>query len=68
MVAHAFNPSTSEAEAGDLFEFEARLVYISTSRTAIATYRDPISNNNNNNQKKPNKIRAQPRECTLSYT
>jgi hypothetical protein len=36
MVAHAFNPSTWEAEAGD-FEFEASLVYRVSSRTARAT-------------------------------
>lgn len=27
MVTHAFNSSTWEAEAGNLFEFKARLVY-----------------------------------------
>jgi hypothetical protein len=39
MVAHAFNPSTWEAEAG----FEASLVYRVTSRTARATQRNPVS-------------------------
>jgi hypothetical protein len=41
MVAHAFNPSTWEAEAGS--EFEASLVYRVSSRTARATQRNPVS-------------------------
>ena len=64
MVVHVFNPSTWEAEAGRFFEFEASLVYKVSSRTAIATQRNPVSktnkqtkkqnktNNNNNNNKK----------------
>ena len=36
VVVHAFNPSTQEAEAGKS-EFEATLVYRSTSRTTSAT-------------------------------
>ena len=36
MVAHTFNPSTWEAEAGRS-EFEASLVYRVSSRTAKAT-------------------------------
>ena len=32
MVVHAFNPSTLETETGDLFEFEASLVYRVCSR------------------------------------
>ena len=31
-VAHSFNPSPLEAEAGDLWEFEASLVYRVTSQ------------------------------------
>jgi hypothetical protein len=42
MVAHAFNPSTREAEAGG-FEFGASLVYRVNSRTARATQRNPVS-------------------------
>jgi hypothetical protein len=42
MVAHLFNPSTWEAEAGGS-EFEARLVYRVSSRTARATRRNPVS-------------------------
>jgi hypothetical protein len=41
VVAHAFNPSTWEAEAG---RFEASLVYKVSSRTARAIQRNPVSN------------------------
>ena len=42
---HTFNPSTWEAEAGDLYEFEARLVYRVSSRTGSkATQRNLILN------------------------
>ena len=34
MVAHAFNPSNWEAEAGGTLEFEANLTYRGSSRTA----------------------------------
>jgi hypothetical protein len=57
VVAHAFNPSTWEAEAGRfrISEFEASLVYRVSSRTARATQRNPVSENkNNNNNKKAN--------------
>jgi hypothetical protein len=43
MVAHAFNPSTWEAEAGGIFEFEASLVYRVSSRTTRAIQRNPVS-------------------------
>jgi hypothetical protein len=44
MVAHAFNPSTQEAEAGGFLssEFEASLVYKVSSRTARAIKRNPV--------------------------
>jgi hypothetical protein len=48
VVAHAFNPSTREAEAsgkqasGFQSSFEASLVYIVSSRTARATQRNPV--------------------------
>jgi hypothetical protein len=42
MVAHAFNPSTQEAEAGGFLEFEASLVYRVSSRTARAIQRNPV--------------------------
>jgi hypothetical protein len=43
VVVHAFNPSTREAEAGGISEFEASLVYRVSSRTARATQRNPVS-------------------------
>ena len=44
MVAHAFNPSTQEAEAGGcLFNIEATLIYIVSSRVAKATQREHVS-------------------------
>jgi hypothetical protein len=43
VVAHAFNPSTWEAEAGRFLEFEASLVYKVSSRTAGAIQRNPVS-------------------------
>ena len=39
------NPSTWKAEAADLSEFEASLVYTERSRTAMATQRNPVSKN-----------------------
>ena len=42
-VVQTFNPSTWEAEARDLCEFEASLVYRESSRTARATQRNPVS-------------------------
>ena len=45
-VAHAFHPSTQEAEAGDLCEFEASMVYKASSRTGSkTTQRNPDSEN-----------------------
>jgi hypothetical protein len=52
---HAFNPSTWEAEAGGSLEFEASLVYRMSSRTAIATQRNPVSKKNKNKNKKKKK-------------
>jgi hypothetical protein len=41
---HDFNPSTGEAEVGDLCEFEASLVYINESRTTRALlYRETLT-------------------------
>jgi hypothetical protein len=40
-MAHAFNPSTLEAEAGRS-EFEASLVYRMSFRIARATQRNPV--------------------------
>ena len=41
VVAHACNLSTQEAEAGDLSEFEASLVYRVSSKTARAVSEKP---------------------------
>jgi hypothetical protein len=48
-VAHTFNPSTWEAEAGGfvISEFEASLVYRVSSRTARATQRNLVSKKKN---------------------
>jgi hypothetical protein len=62
VVAHAFNPSTQETEAGGSLEFEASLVYKVSSRTARAIQntekpcleklkkKKKKKNNNNNNK------------------
>jgi hypothetical protein len=43
LVAHTFNPSTWEAEAGrQISEFKASLVYKVSSRTARAIQRNPV--------------------------
>jgi hypothetical protein len=48
MIAHAFNLSTREAEAGGSPELEASLVYTVSSRTARTAQRNPALKNNNN--------------------
>jgi hypothetical protein len=55
VVAHAFNPSTWEAEADGFLEFEASLVYRVSSRTATATQRNPVSKNQKKKKKKKKK-------------
>jgi hypothetical protein len=62
MVAHAFNPSTREAEAGGSLEFEASLVYKVSSRTARAIQRNPVSKNQKqkNKNKQTNKTTVLP--------
>jgi hypothetical protein len=55
VVAHAFNPSTGEVEAGGFLEFEASLVYRVSSRTARAIQRNPVSKNQNKQTKKKTK-------------
>ena len=49
-VAHTFNSSTWEAEAGRS-EFEASLVYSISSRTARATQRNPVWKNKREKEK-----------------
>jgi hypothetical protein len=48
VVAHAFNPSTWEAE---ISVFKASLVYKVSSSTAKATQRNPVSKNQENKTK-----------------
>jgi hypothetical protein len=43
VVAHAFNPSTQEAETGRFLSSRLSLVYKVSSRTARATESNPIS-------------------------
>jgi hypothetical protein len=57
VVAHVFNPSTWEAEAGRwISEFEASLVYRVSSRTARAIQRNPISKDKKKKRKKEGKF------------
>jgi hypothetical protein len=60
VVVHSFNPSTWEAEARQIFEFEASLVYKVSSRTARAVQRNPVSKPNQTkpNQTKPNQTKT----------
>ena len=53
VVAHAFNPSTSEAEeGGDLCEFAVSLVCKASSRTVRAvTQRNPVLKNKTSKQR-----------------
>jgi hypothetical protein len=53
VVAHAFNPSTREAEA-EAGRFEASLVYNVSSRTARAIQRNPVSKNKTKQNKQKN--------------
>ena len=46
MVAQTFNSRTEEAEAGDLCEFRASLIYRVSSRIARATQRNPVMEKN----------------------
>jgi len=45
VMAHAFSPSTQEAEEGDLCELEANLVYRASSDIAKKTQRNPVLKN-----------------------
>lgn len=36
MVVYVFNPSTLEAEVGDLCEFKVTIVYIASSKTVFS--------------------------------
>jgi hypothetical protein len=54
VVAHAFNPSTREAEVGG-FLVRASLVYKVSSRTSRAIQRNPVSKNQKQKNKKTKK-------------
>jgi hypothetical protein len=56
VVAHVFNPSTQEAEAGGFLSSEASLVYKVSSRTARAIQRKAVSKQNKTKQNKTNKF------------
>jgi hypothetical protein len=53
VVAHAFDTSTWEAEAGGFLS--SRPAYKVSSRTARATQRNPVSKTKNKKQKTKNK-------------
>jgi hypothetical protein len=70
VVAHAFNPSTWEAEASGFLSSRPvelcrpGLVYRVSSRTARATQRNPVSKNQIKNKSKNKKT---PQICTLQF-
>jgi hypothetical protein len=68
VVAHAFNPSTREAEAGGSLEFEASLVYRVSSRTARAIQRNPVSKNQKKKQKTKNKTKKKNKNKELPWS
>jgi len=43
VMAHAFRPSTQQAEVGRSHKIKASLIYRSSSRTAMGTQRNPVS-------------------------
>jgi hypothetical protein len=45
VVAHTFDHSAWQAEAGGALEFKASFVYTASSRTARATWRDLVLKN-----------------------
>ena len=59
MVAHAFNPSTWEAEAS--------LVYTVSSRTARATQRNPVLKNKTKQNKTKNKQQQQKKLIAIAH-
>jgi hypothetical protein len=65
VVAHTFNPSTREAEAGRISEFEASLVYRVSSRTARATQRNPVLKQTNKQKKKKKKRKEKKRKKNM---
>jgi hypothetical protein len=62
MVAHAFNPSTREAEAGGFLSLRPAWFTKVSSRTARAIQRNPVSKNKKQKQTK----QKNPKKSTLS--
>ena len=55
-MAHTFNQAALKRQRQeDLCEFQARLVYIRSSRTVKTTQRDPVSLKQNKTQKRREK-------------
>jgi hypothetical protein len=65
-VAHAFNPSTWEAETGRFLKFGASLIYRVSSRTARAIQRNPVLKNQKRKKKKKEKKRKRLVICSSS--
>jgi hypothetical protein len=51
MVVYTFNPSPGRQKQEGLCEFKASLAFISSSRTARDTWRDPVSTKQTKKQK-----------------
>jgi hypothetical protein len=64
---HAFNPSTWEAEAGEISEFEASLVYRMSSRTARAIQKNPVSKNKTKTKNPNGKKKLPPAPCYFYF-
>jgi hypothetical protein len=58
MVAHAFNPSTQEAEAGRFSEFKASLPYNVSFRKARALQRNSVSERKRKKERKKERERG----------
>jgi hypothetical protein len=58
VVAQSYNPSTQEAEAGRVSEFEASLVYRVSSKTARATQRNPVLKKNKTKREEKRKEKS----------
>jgi hypothetical protein len=67
VVAHAFNPSTWEAEAGESLEFEASLVYKVSSRT-VRTMQRPCSPPPKKKKTKSTKLQQTVKQTTSPYS
>ena len=55
-MAHAFNPSSGEAEAEGFSVFESNLIYRVSSRTGWATQRNPFAKSRKEKRKKKKAI------------